>query len=546
MDRLEKVLKETMQVASVIGREFAYRILQVLTGMQDELRAYVFNLQELEFIYEKSLFPELEYIFKHNLTQEVAYNSLLLKRRREIHERIGKAIEELYSDRLHEFYEVLAHHYSRSDNFEKAYEYLVLAAIKAAYGYSLWEAYRFCKEAIQVLNRGPQTEENKRKGIEIRFPMANVMLALGCPEDTIEILEEGVKLARDLGDEGSAARFDSHIGTVYLNRGDPVKWIGYVEGALEQAEKIGDVALVAPIAHQLCSDYLISGDYLKLIELSQMAIALIERTGTQAESFGDPTNIYAPLLSINGCARGYLGDFEAGEEMCERGLRLATESGNPHNLAWSEFHLGLLFVAKGDGENAVKHCQNPARFWGQVQMLFFLATAYGGLADGYYLLGDLENARKHAERAIEIDAEAGITLVLSNPHMILCMVCFDSGDLKTARSHAEQALSLALKNGEKLFESEARMLLGRILGKEDISQSDKAERYILEGIKTLEERKFVPYSSRGYLYLGELYADMGQREKALETLKKAEDAFRKMGIDYWLHRTQEVMARVQS
>jgi predicted ATPase len=91
-------LKRIMQVASVIGREFAFRILQAISGMHEELKSSLLNLQGLEFIYEKSLFPELEYIFKHALTQEVAYNSLLLKRRKEIHEKIGRAIEELYPE----------------------------------------------------------------------------------------------------------------------------------------------------------------------------------------------------------------------------------------------------------------------------------------------------------------------------------------------------------------------------------------------------------------------------------------------------------------
>ena len=100
--------------------------------MSEDLKASLLNLQGLEFIYEKQLFPELEYIFKHALTQEVAYNSLLLKRRKEIHEKIGQAIEELYSERLEEYYELLAYHYVRSDNKLKAVEYLSLANRKAA------------------------------------------------------------------------------------------------------------------------------------------------------------------------------------------------------------------------------------------------------------------------------------------------------------------------------------------------------------------------------------------------------------------------------
>ena len=117
MDRLEDDIKRTMQVASVIGRDFAFRILETITEMRQGLKSYLLNLQGLEFIYEKSLFPELEYVFKHALTQEVAYNSLLQQRRKEIHEKIGRAIEELYPERIEEFYEMLAYHYSKSENY---------------------------------------------------------------------------------------------------------------------------------------------------------------------------------------------------------------------------------------------------------------------------------------------------------------------------------------------------------------------------------------------------------------------------------------------
>jgi len=140
MDRLEDNQKRTMQVASVIGRDFAFRILQVITGMQEELKSYLLNLQGLEFIYEKRLFPELEYIFKHALTQEVAYNSLLLGRRKELHNKIGKAIEKIYPERLEEFYEMLAYHYYTAQNWTKALNYLVRAGDKVAAAYANQEA----------------------------------------------------------------------------------------------------------------------------------------------------------------------------------------------------------------------------------------------------------------------------------------------------------------------------------------------------------------------------------------------------------------------
>ena len=106
MDRLSEDLKKTMQVASVIGRDFAFRLLKSMMEIGDELRAHLTNLVGLEILYEKALYPELEYIFKNALTQEVAYDSLLKQRRKELHGRIAQTIEEIYANQLEVHYEI--------------------------------------------------------------------------------------------------------------------------------------------------------------------------------------------------------------------------------------------------------------------------------------------------------------------------------------------------------------------------------------------------------------------------------------------------------
>jgi len=188
IDRLDESLKRTMHVASVIGREFAFRILQAIMEMKEELKSHLLNLQGLEFIYEKRLFPELEYIFKHALIQEVAYNSLLLKRRKEIHEKIGGAIEEIYPDRLEEFYEMLAYHYSRSDDLDKACQYLKLSGSKAVRSYSNLEAFRFYKDAIAILKQKLETEQNKKERLEVILLMAVPIRILAYPEEVMSIV----------------------------------------------------------------------------------------------------------------------------------------------------------------------------------------------------------------------------------------------------------------------------------------------------------------------------------------------------------------------
>ena len=174
MDRLEDNLKRTMQVASVIGRDFAFRILQTITGLREELKAYLLNLQGLEFIYEKSLFPELEYIFKHALTQEVAYNSLLHKRRKEIHGKIGEAIEQIYAERLEEFYEMLAYHFVQGEVWDKAVTYLRQAGGRAMKKSAYVEAMAHLRKGLELLQTLPETAERAELELALQFDLAAI------------------------------------------------------------------------------------------------------------------------------------------------------------------------------------------------------------------------------------------------------------------------------------------------------------------------------------------------------------------------------------
>jgi predicted ATPase len=172
MDRLSDDLKRTMQVASVIGRDFAFRLLKSIMALGDELRAHLTNLVGLEILYEKALYPELEYIFKNALTQEVAYESLLKQRRREIHGRIAQTIEQLYADRIEEHYEILAHHYERSQNAKKAMDYLILAGEKSKQNSAARAACEFFGKALEMAESArvaldPETQVRVHQGLAV-------------------------------------------------------------------------------------------------------------------------------------------------------------------------------------------------------------------------------------------------------------------------------------------------------------------------------------------------------------------------------------------
>jgi len=544
MDRLEENLKRTMQVASVIGRDFAYRILHTITGMQEELKSRLVNLQELEFIYEKSLFPELEYIFKHALTQEVAYNSLLLKRRKEIHERIGKAIEELYPDRLAEFYEMLAYHYASGESWEKAYQYLKLSGDKTLRTRSRWETFRFYREALQALRKLPEIKENKRRKIDVGLSLMAPMHSLFFPEDSLEILLEGERLSRELGDDRSLSRFHGGLGAYYAFT-DSRRARAYLEDAFREAENAQDLDLMAPLGFQICTMYFIRGDFLKLADVAPRVIALLESTQRESHFFGVSTMPYPYLVSLYGFALASLGNFSEGRAQCEKGLRFSTKINDMGSIGWAECLYSFLFAFQGDGKGAIEHAQQAIKYAEQLQMFTLLSVACCSSAFGCIYMGDYENALKYSEKGQQIWRDAGMSL----PSIWLayvCMIYIESGDLANARSYAEKALESAQKEQEKWAEGLASVCVGRILGMQDNSRWAEAEGCILRGIQTLDEHKLRPFYAIGYLYLGELYAHTGQREKALENLQEAEAMCQDMSMEYYLRRTQSALEKLEA
>jgi tetratricopeptide (TPR) repeat protein len=543
IDRLDESLKRIMHVASVIGREFAFRILQAIIEMKEELKSHLLNLQGLELIYEKRLFPELEYIFKHALIQEVAYNSLLLKRRKEIHEKIGRAIEEIYPDRLEEFYEMLAYHYSKSDDLDKACQYLKLSGNKSVRSYSNLEAFHFYKDAINILKQKPETEQNKKERLEVILLMANPMRISAYPEDSLKFLEEGERLSKELGDKKSLAAISNFIGFYHVYTGDAALGRKYQEASFEEAEKIQDLETMVPVGYGLCFSYWWEGGYRKIVNIAQRVIDSIEKAQREHEFFGYHANIYSGLQGIYGSSLGYLGEFTKGEQLCEKALSFAHKINHFYSIGIAEINYGIVFTVKGDGENTVKHFQSSIEYLEKSAAVNYLPQAWSGLGLGYYLLGDLPTASKFIEKALKMQMETGFPV--SYIYGALSSVHSGLGNLNEAKVHAEQALNLAQTSHQKYSEGLSWLQLGRILGKMEGSQLCKAEEYILKGMKILDELETKPTYAQGSFFLGKLYADAGQKEKAIENLKKTEAMYQEMGMDYWLARTKKLLEVVR-
>jgi len=172
IDRLPFTHKELLQTLAVIGKDFPLTLVQHITALADDkLRPLLSDLQAADFIYQRPAYPEIEYAFKHALTQEVAGNSLLTERRSALHERTAQAMETLFPSRLKDYCSELAHHYSHSGNIPKAVEYLHCAGQQALQRSALTEAIRQLSTAIELLMQTPDSPERAREELTLRLTL---------------------------------------------------------------------------------------------------------------------------------------------------------------------------------------------------------------------------------------------------------------------------------------------------------------------------------------------------------------------------------------
>jgi predicted ATPase len=170
VDTLPEGAKELLRSGSVIEREFSYEVIRQVSGLSEqELLSRLSVLKDSELLFERGIYPKTNFIFKHALTQEVVYDSILTRKKKELHNKIGKTIEQLYKDNLQDHYVVLTEHFISSENYEKAVEYLVLAAKKAADRFATEEAMAFCEDGLKILDQLPATEENKKLRQDVEF-----------------------------------------------------------------------------------------------------------------------------------------------------------------------------------------------------------------------------------------------------------------------------------------------------------------------------------------------------------------------------------------
>jgi tetratricopeptide (TPR) repeat protein len=347
VDSLPQEMKGLLQTVSVVGRESGYDLIKRVTGLtEQELLPQLSVLKDSELLYERGIYPQSTYVFKHALTQDVAYDSLLLKRRKEIHEKIGEVIEALYLDRLEEHHELLAYHYARSANTVKAVQYLDLANQKAAKLNALEEAKAYFDEAMELLDTLPETKENQERRISLLVNQGIVFFLLFKSPEYYDLLIRFEPMARGLGNPELLGAFYARLGDCEYSFGNFDQAIKTLTKAAELCEVAGNAQCAGHAYANLGWSHFYSGDFDRVLALKEDVLRTIK------QQFNLRFHTYA--LSSASRAYGCLGRWDEAVREGQKGLSVAEEFSDNSLISYAATDLSIVYTWKGDLARAVE------------------------------------------------------------------------------------------------------------------------------------------------------------------------------------------------
>ena len=546
IDRLPPEAKRLLQTAAVIGTEVPYPLLTAIADVPDtELHRHLTHLQAAEFLYETRLFPELVYTFKHALTHEVAYSSLLQERRRVLHARIVEALERLAEDRLTEQVERLAAHALRGEVWDKVLAYARPAGEKALARSAHREAVGYFEQALSALVHLPEQRATREQAIDLRLALRSALFPAGDLERILVSLREAEALAEALHDHRRLAQVCLYLSFHF-----------YVRGAHDQALAAAQRALALATAdedrnlHALANYYLglashAQGDYARAIDYLGQTVASLEGM-RRRERFGQ---IFLPAVTSRAFlawCHAELGMFGEGRSFGEEGLRIAEGVNHQASLLYGYGGIGLLTLRQGDLRRALPLLEGALSICKDADLRAFFPRMAAALGAAYILGGRIADAVPLLRQAQEQSITTGMVGYQALCNLSLGEAYMMTGLWEEAHALAEGALAYARGHKERSNEAYALWLLGEIAARREPLESETAEAHYCQALALAEELGMRPLQAHCHRSLGTLYAQLGQQEQARTALSTAIEMYRAMEMTFWLPQTKAALAQVDA
>jgi DNA-binding NtrC family response regulator/tetratricopeptide (TPR) repeat protein len=518
LDRLPSEDRELLQTASVIGKDVNVAIFRAVSDVPEaEFGRQLARLEAAEFLYERNTVPK-EYSFKHALTHEVAYQSVLESRRRALDARVVEAIETIYADRRSEWVDRLAHHAFRGEDWEKSIGYLRRAGERALASSANREATEFFGQALQALSHLPQTPSTLEQAIDVRLNLRDALWALAEVSKIQHHLRETEILGRALGDRRREGWIACYLCQYSWAVVDLDAALDTGERALAIADSLPDRALRAETSFYLGLVYLARGDASRAAAIFSTNLHSLDEV-IEAHRREFPSRRFAANGSI--LVRGWMprvlaeiGDFADGEAWGHEAVRLGEAGDRPFALTAALTGLGILYGRKGEPGRAIPLLQRALDLCRDYRFNNWFPTVAASLGHAHASLGQLEPGLALLENAVDRGARAGIVSSHSLWLVYLAEACLLAQRASDSLVHGRRALALSREHNERGYEAWALRLLADVASRADPPDLEEAENKYGEAMALAERLEMLPLVARCQLELGDLYERAGDHARA--------------------------------
>lgn len=558
LDRLTWHAKRVLQEASVIGRNFLYNILENVTEFRNYLQECLAGLERHDLIRTKTIHPELEYAFKHALTQEVVYSGLLKKDRKAAHERIGLVMEKLFHDRLPEIYETLAFHFKNSHSTEKAVEYLIKSGEKSLRRYALDASHQYFQEAFNLIeNKTSQDPSAKAILIDILIKWSFVYYYRGDYGELLKILSEHRQLAESLGDSDRLGMFYNWLSCALWHR----EMLSDAYACLLTALKLGEETANRQVVGYACTWLTWT-----CIEMGRMeeALEFAERAQEICKLPEFDHYIYFNSLAGMAYAQAHRGEKDKTLAASEALLEFGRKHTNIRSTVMGYCMMGFGRLVEGDIDTAVTCYRHALRTSADPWYSQFpkLALCYARVAHG-----DFEGIREDLEQILAFSESRGAEYIGSPAKALLGAIMFAQGEMTKGLKMLEETALKWFRGGSMTRYVQAQIIIGRIyaamaqgtgrkgfavlaknigfLLKEAPFADRKGQDHLSAAAKAAEQMGAKDLLGRACLSLGLLHKSKGRNGEACEYLGKAVRVFEESGAYLYSQTAKEALAAIR-
>jgi tetratricopeptide (TPR) repeat protein len=542
IDRLPPEEKQLLQTAAVIGTEVPLPLVQAIADLpEDVLHRSLAHLQTAEFLYETQLFPERAYTFKHALTHEVAYGSLLQERRRGLHTRIVATLEALAADQVAEQIERLAHHALRGEVWDKALTYCRQTGEKAMARSAHREAVGYFEQALAALEQLPESRDTWAQAIDLRCDLRNALLPLGEHTRILNHLHAAETLAQRLDDPQRLGWIAGYLCNSFAVLGEYDQAIAAGQQALALATISGAFDLQV-LAHLVLGvAYSTVGDFQQALEASRWVLGSLT-SELHLARFG----LAMPAVVSRGhllWSLAELGEFAEERGMGDEAVRLAEVAEQPYSIAIALTWVGLLARRQGALHRALPLLERGLALCQSADFPMIFPVFAAILGGAYALAGRTAEALPLLDQTLE-------RVTTEQPRLFHALVLTELSEALLLVGRADEASALATRlldlsrtHPGRGYQAHAYRLLGDVARRRDPLDITLVEAHYRQALTLADELGMRPLQAHCHRGLGTLYTRTGQHEQARTELTAAIDLYRAMDMTFWLPQTEAALVR---